>query len=538
MPSAKAQKLKGTLFHGTHRKHLKSISEVGLVPGVGPMVEWAYGEYMDEEYNNPYTGESMVPELLYFTGPESPEAGTQDESSMAKAFAFVRHAIAYDKYEGDSHKVTWEDIRGHGLLVAVGKDDLPGDLYFRGENDDFFEVDLDWETEQVEHSEEPHYIDAYGTGPEPGDYFSPSPSVTATMVIYGDELVRLGKALESEWPEAMLAGQMLLPLEFRNLIIERHYGPGPHPGTGTPQSVHGGGSGLGEFDFGSPLSRNRINFSVGTMRALRENLSEEQIKLMRQQFMMEVEKSLIEIENALGVPIEGVTITNSLEEFFIHDGSRGFDNPNIRQDLLEIIREKSVGWKGAYAKGMIWMDDTPTAWGKEITMDDPHFHRVLYHEIGHYLTTDLDRVADISSFEYYALMKDYEALPPSREWLVNMEPIYGSNRGTLHREYRADLIASKILSATSSGAPVWARGIEGEAPSLKPQDVKNVNILYSSVVKEFQNKYPNMGIIERTTEEETVLVFFPAAGEIVPVEVSSLDKLPAKAIILDQISSA
>jgi hypothetical protein len=533
MSSADAHKFKGTLFHGTHRKHLQSVSEIGLVPGIGPMVEWAYGEYMDEEYNHPETGESMIPELLYFTGPRSPEMGTQDDSSIAKAFAFVYHSIAYDKYDGDSSKVTWEDIREHGLLVAVGKEDLPGGLYLRGENEEFYEVNLDWDTEQVGYTELP-YFDQYHTGPEPGDYFTPH-NVSATTVIYGDELVRLGKALESKWPEAMLAGQMLLPLEFRNLIIERHYGPGPHPGTGTPQSVHGGGSGLGEFNFGgSPSSRNSIRFSISTMRALREGLNEEQIEEMRTQFIYEVERSLIEMENALGVPIEGLVITNSLEDFFIHDGTRGFDNPNTRQDLLEIIREKSIGWKGAYTKGLVWLDDTPTAWGTEKSMEDPFFHRIIYHEVGHYLTTDLDRAAGISSFAYYALMKDYDELQPSHEWLVNMEPLYGSNKGTLRREYRADLIAAKVLSAASD-KPIWARGLEGERPALKPEDITNMNFLYSSLVNEFQNKYPNADFTERSADEETMLVFFPAAGEIVVVLVSSLDELPPKAVVLDQI---
>ena len=243
MPSTQAHKFKGVLFHGTHRKHLESVSEVGLVPGIGPMVEWAYGDYLGEEYNHPVTGEPLVPELLYFTGPNSPEAGTQDESSIAKAFSYVRHAISYEKYDGDYSKVTWEDIKNHGLLVAVGKDDLPGGLYFRGEDEQFFEVGLDWDTEEVEHTDlGPSFVSEYSTGPEPGDYFTVH-DVAATRVIYGDELVRLGKALESQWPEAMLYGQMILPLEFRNLIL-RHYGPGPHPGTGTSQDVHGGGAGI------------------------------------------------------------------------------------------------------------------------------------------------------------------------------------------------------------------------------------------------------------------------------------------------------
>ena len=115
-----------------------------------------------------------------------------------------------------------------------------------------------------------------------------------------------------------------------------------------------------------------------------------------------------------------------------------------------------------------------------------------------------------------------------------MEPLYGSNKGTLRREYRADLIAAKVLSATSD-KPIWARGLEGERPALKPEDITNMSLLYSSLVNEFQKKYPKADITERSADEETVLVFFPTVGEIVPVKVSSLDELPPKAIVLDKI---
>lgn len=266
MPSAKAEEFKGTLYHGTHRKHLESISQYGLLPGRGPMVQWAYGEYMGEEYNNPQTGESMVPELIYFTGPRTGEMAMSDESAMAKAFKYVKDAIAFDKYEGDESKVTWADVREHGLLVTVGEDDFPvNDLYMVGTEQDFYEVYFDWDTETVEYSKTPYLPDEYATGPETGDYFSPE-SISATQVIYGDELVRLGKALETDYPEAFLAGQMVLPFEFKTFLL-RHYGPGAHPGTGTPQTVHapdgaGGGVSPSSESAGSAASSKFDGFKV------------------------------------------------------------------------------------------------------------------------------------------------------------------------------------------------------------------------------------------------------------------------------------
>ena len=240
MTSAKAEEFKGILYHGTLRKNLEDISMGGMVPSIGPTVEQAYGEYLSEEYNNPETGEPLIQELLYFTGPRTSEMQYTDETAMAKAFGYVKGSIAALKYGTTGHEdVTWDDVREYGLMITVGPDDMPsyGMYLVDAEQGGFYEVNWDWQTEEIGYSKEPSWIDEFGTGPEPGDYIT-TESISPTMVIYGDELVRLGKALESDNPEAVLAGQMEIPFKT---FIRRHYGPGSHPGTGTPQDVHGRG---------------------------------------------------------------------------------------------------------------------------------------------------------------------------------------------------------------------------------------------------------------------------------------------------------
>lgn len=537
MSSAKAHKFKGTLFHGTHRKHLQSVSEIGLVPGIGPMVEWAYGEYMDEEYNHPVTGESMIPELLYFTGPRSPEMGTQDDSSIAKAFAFVYHSIAYDKYDGDSSKVNWEDIREHGLLVAVGKDDLPGGLYLRGDNEEFYEVNLDWDTEQVGYTELP-YFDQYHTGPEPGDYFTPH-GVSATMVIYGDELVRLGKALESKWPEAMLAGQMLLPLEFRNLIIERHYGPGPHPGTGTPQSVHGGGSGLGEFNFNDMASRNDIRFNIPVTEALRMGLNQGQINLLEVEYYQELTQAMMDIESAVGFPIEGLTISNDLMDLAVSVyGEQVLDDPLYRESTFGKLRGEAIGWRGGYNKRTVWLDETINTIIGPRKMSDSVWHESVWHEIGHHYT-DEDGWAGFS-YEFNEMMENSDLeldLYPSAGWLGWARQNYGDAIPVLLSEYRADLFSAWVgfnLSDRKHDVPIWRRRFTGLQGPLAPEDVKNMESLMKVVIDEGKKK---ASLVERKAdqEEKQVLVYFPNVGEIIPVKLSALDKLPPRVTVLGQI---
>ena len=170
------------LFHGTIRDNLDDISLVGIVPDIGPFVQWAYTDEI-EAYRD-YYGEPLDDYAVAFFA-------TRD--NLHAALTAMQHHIA--SATGDPWtQITIEDIRDHGLLLAV--DSADGFLTYDGNDDTIRELDGEDEPERfnvpfrewyddsgiVQHGHDGHI------GIEDGDVFSKEP-VIPDAALFGDELV-------------------------------------------------------------------------------------------------------------------------------------------------------------------------------------------------------------------------------------------------------------------------------------------------------------------------------------------------------------
>jgi hypothetical protein len=153
-----------TLYHGTVIDNEPSIKKFGLVGGwhgpTGAFVDDAYGgEYTDDDGN--YIEPEEEDQVVFAT----------DKNELGKAVnAMVFHIGR--KLGKDFHDVSDNDIRNHGLLVAIKDSDL-----------------------------EPHdpdkWQDNVPRGAEPGDYYSRE--MGADSLIKGSALIRLLRR-NGEWP--------------------------------------------------------------------------------------------------------------------------------------------------------------------------------------------------------------------------------------------------------------------------------------------------------------------------------------------------
>ena len=70
----------------------------------------------------------------------------------------------------------------------------------------------------------------------------------------------------NEWDEALMLARTVEEVKRIRVGVKKHYGPGPHPGTGTPQAVHGYGvqSQLSDEIFGPepPTPRTKLVYTV------------------------------------------------------------------------------------------------------------------------------------------------------------------------------------------------------------------------------------------------------------------------------------
>lgn len=326
--------------------------------------------------------------------------------------------------------------------------------------------------------------------------------------------------------------------DIRNLlgIVERHYGPGPHPGTGTPQDVHGDGVGLGEFTFGHISSRNKIRFNISMQDALRRGLNKGEVNLLGVEYHQELIRAMQNIESAIGFPIEGLVISNDLMDLAVAVyGEQVLDDPLYRESTFGKLREEAIGWRGGNSKRTVWLDEAINTIIGPRKMSDSVWHETVWHEIGHHYT-DEDGWAGFS-YEFMEMMEAGDPqldLSPSTGWLEWAHQHYGYDPDTILGEYRADLFASWVgfnLSDRRYDTPIWRRRFTGLQGPLAPEDVKNMENLMSVVMDEGKKK---ASLVERQVDEK-VLVFFPNVGEVLAISISSLDKLPVQAIILAQI---
>lgn len=312
-------------------------------------------------------------------------------------------------------------------------------------------------------------------------------------------------------------------------LVNRHYGPGPHPGTGTPQTVHGGGKGagpadLGEHRFGSPLDRNTIIFRIDPYWS--EDIGESAEEHERK-FREEVEEALTEMEMALGFPISGLTITNDLLELAVKQrGPHVRDNPALREMMMSRLTEQAQRWVGAYNKGLVWIDTTPEVSGDSEDMDSLNFHEAIWHEVGHYLT-HWDGKAEFSP-GWVMSMNDLDYAFPSNYYYSRISHFYENDK-VIHGEYKADLIASHILNhvAKNQESYRWVRPHLG-LTTMNDYDQEKMKSIVDDLREEAKERYTDLYTLEfekRAKEPRTVLVAFPKAGEIVSVSPETAQEL-------------
>ncbi len=325
-------------------------------------------------------------------------------------------------------------------------------------------------------------------------------------------------------------------------LTERHYGPGPHPGTGTSQDVHGGNggpragkvqmtstsrkqSGLGEFriDRPAPSQNNSIVFDDEELRS--KGYSDDEIAKQREWFFENVSKSIIEMEDILGIEIKGIEITNSVIDLAERQaGPLVMGNPSRREAFLGRMREETVGWLGGYYKGVVWLDDNHK--GELLSSEtDLEFRSTINHEVSHYLAA---RDGRAKFGPEYVISMSNGTYPPTQEYIDAAKRFYGTDKKVIGDEYRADLIASYTVFNQE-----WIRDF---FPDMTKKDKANQENIISALQNEARFVNPNSDITTRAADEsEDVLVFFKRVGEIRGVPRSALRNLPKDAVVLSQV---
>jgi len=320
----------------------------------------------------------------------------------------------------------------------------------------------------------------------------------------------------------------------------RHYGPGPHPGTGTDQDVHGSGggpragkvqmtptsrkqSGLGDFkiDRPAPSENNSIVFDDEELRA--KGYSEEVIEEQREWFFANVSAAIIKTEDELDIEIHGMEVTNSIMDLAERQaGPLVMGHPKRREAFMGRLREDTDKWLGGYYKGVVWLDDNHQ--GELLSgPKDYDFRETVHHEVGHFLTASDGRAKFGAD---YVISMDDGTYAPSKPYFDTMKKFYGYDESVVDDEYRADLIASYPIYTES-----WIRIIPG---SMNEHDKRNQEALVAALQEEAEFVVGPFTQKSEATEDE-ILVFFPKAGEIRGVPRSAINNLPKDAVILSEI---
>lgn len=332
-------------------------------------------------------------------------------------------------------------------------------------------------------------------------------------------------------------------------VVTRHYGPGPHPGTGTSQDVHGGkggrksagSAGLGEFKIGDPQSRNEIRFSIENIPSreqARLHLSPERIKALDAQFHQEVTRAIQDMESVLGFPISGLTITNDVLDLAVRSyGQRVLDDPNYRERTFGQLRAQALGWRGGYTKGLIWLDESMNTALGPLDMDSPTWQESVWHEVGHYLTEPDGRVGFSADFVRSMIAPSPSATPdfwPSQRYLSWVKESYGTSNGVIWSEYKADLVAAYVGSKLDGKPPTWRRRFTGLDGPLSDRDIVIMNDLMSHIEREGREQ---AGLTERQapSEDDLVLVHFGKTGEVRGVRKAALASLPPSATVIGSV---
>jgi len=317
-PSMAAEDVGDRLFfHGTLVDHLESIEEHGLLPQVGNWVSDVYLENERPVWApEAAPPESLIylagPQEIYID-PEHIESGDMpDEAQVGyqgdnHAMIAITAAMAHSKIaSGEDWRWSeaakghfwpeWEQLRRDGLVVIVdGQDVRDAEIqYMDGSNVYPVEVGLD------SVSVDPTLgVPMNQLGPERSDFITSS-VIRPRGYLYGDQLMKyiaqwildhkMGGPRESddhenattraeEWfqryeediyqelslfeeeedlEEESMHRQLPPPTPRRIFvplsILFRHFGPGPHPGTGTPQEVHAGDGAVGGDESGDSPS--------------------------------------------------------------------------------------------------------------------------------------------------------------------------------------------------------------------------------------------------------------------------------------------
>lgn len=316
-------------------------------------------------------------------------------------------------------------------------------------------------------------------------------------------------------------------------IILRHYGPGRHPGTGTTQEVHSGG-GLGELQFGDPHYRNNIKFNIPMSEALRMGLNQGEVNVLGVEFHQQLMRAMQDMESALGFPIQGLTITNDLMDFAVAVyGNRVLDNPTYREDTFGRLRAEALGWRGAYYKGVVWLDESLNTIMGPIPMENQTWQESVWHEIAHYLTGWDGRTGFSADYTSSMWHENSPLSGPSDEYSIWVEEHYGTDIENIHDEYRADLVAAWVGSQLDGRPPKWRRRFTGLQGPLPAQDLVNMQNIVDSLIEEGRAK---AGLVERAgPDRRGILVLFKTTGELKVVSKEAIKTLPATAEVIGSV---
>jgi 2'-5' RNA ligase len=309
-------------------------------------------------------------------------------------------------------------------------------------------------------------------------------------------------------------------------IIEKHLGPGPHPGTGTDQSVHAGNGANGDWN---PEDDNTIEF--GRKLALDEEFDEED-KARGVEFRNSSIEVLKEFYEKTGIKPRGLTITNSYLDMAdaVIEGQR---YPALnRYELAAYLADRSAGSGvvGSYENETIWMTDRLEG---EKGVGGSKWKELAYHELGHWVHNDvLSDIRDANDVPQITMDLNSEMIGSDR-YISAASQHYGEDTIRLRREYVADLFSS-MVTQVSGEAPRFHRWGLG---TFNKQETEDLATLRRSVDRAIEESPEiSRAFTYKPSDDRRVIVLLPVgAGEmlVVNAEEAYRDNWPEGIEIID-----
>jgi 2'-5' RNA ligase/predicted ABC-type ATPase len=293
--------------------------------------------------------------------------------------------------------------------------------------------------------------------------------------------------------------------------VERHYGPGPHPGTGTGQEIHAGES---EGSYGPPIPDVATDEQVAGYNPVDINnfrivgvtdLSDAKGRLIGPgEYADAVSRVMQDFYRRTGFKMSRHVISNEWIALAEAGGGTfaGMVLPSEQlADKLQDTYEDQL--YGAYIQAENTLFISPNT--RLMRPDQQRFSFVIAHELGHWLHHRVD----------------LSGLEPSEEYFGAMSDTYGMGR-SLEEEYIADLIAAHVLDGEVYR--FHREQMNRPLTDFERSDAEEV----ISILK----KAPVLRSRTMTKRaEDRVLVYFPQTGEVLDVPRDRLSELPETAEI-------